>query len=921
LRDLGLFAAGYLSSGDFDRLVLTIEQEASRQYFTHNAEANLHRILSSLFDKVHFLLESIKYPYYIEIIIKIAVYSNYLTDIIIRNPEYLSWILSPGTLSLKSDEKTMQSSLEKSLRNLKTLEAKVNLIRLIKRREILRIGVNDILGNYNLEETTLQLSILAKALNSALFSLCHQEVLKKYGISLKTSRYCLIALGKCGGNELNYSSDVDLILFFDKNSTLGARVKKEYYELLSEAAHMFIQLSTEKTSKGYIYRVDFRLRPDGRNSPLCRTLKDYLQYYESRGEDWERQMLIKMSFVGGNLRLYEQFSDYMRHFIYPSSFSVSPLSQIALMKANIEKNMGDKDNVKLFSGGIRDIEFSVQALQLLNGGRLPSIRTGNTLTAISELLGLNLLTGPEAVVLSLSYVFFRRIEHFLQLMNDTQTHDLPRDEESLNNLACFLGFKSHEHLKKKIEQTRKSVRQVFRSITGETPKSESYSIEEVNFTEPKKALSNYRYVRTGQGLLEQKMFDKQTIDSFLKIDKTLLDFLRKSASPDTTLDNFARVIKTRPLPSIWYHEFLDSPFFNSVLRICQSCQKAVDMISTDSALGDLILSRKVFSLESLNGATVKQARFILSIMFSLGIIDGIRLSRLLSDLLADCLKEACRQSGLKYNYFVAAMGSLGSFQMTFSSDVDLIFAAMDDGSSQTIQGDFQNFLLQIRHSLQPFEVDCRLRPEGKSSQLVWDIEKYSEYIDRRLQTWELQAFVKIRFIEGNRRLFDSLAGKIVQKVESLDNKRLRNDVLDMRKKIEKQLLSAPQALFHNFFDIKKSRGGLVDIEFLLQYILLSNPQLYRSCIGKDTKKILSAVINYSDKFLSLEALKKNYSFLRNLLLKNQILFNSASSVLPLDEAKRSLLAREMGFKNLSEFEAALLKVTKSNKSFFDKFFA
>lgn len=866
-------------------------------------------------------MESLKYPYYIEIIIRIAAYSNYLTEIIIRNPEYLTWILSPGNLALKPDEKQMQSSVEKSLAGLKTPEARVNLIRLIKRREILRIGVNDILGYYDLKETTLQLSILAKILNSALFALCHEEVLKKYGIKIKTTRYCLAALGKCGGNELNYSSDVDLILFFDKNSTVGTSVKKEYYEILSEAAHRFIQYSTEKTDKGYIYRVDFRLRPDGRNSPLCRTLKDFLQYYESRGEDWERQMLIKMSFVGGSYKLFGQFSGYIQHFIYPSSFSVSPLSQIALMKANIEKNMGDKDNVKLFSGGIRDIEFSVQALQLLNGGRMPGIRTGNTLDAITALLSYSLLTQDEAVILSLSYVFFRRIEHFLQLMNDTQTHDLPRDEEALNNLSGFLGYKTSEQLKKKIEHTRKSVRHVFSSITGETKTSAGFSIEDIKFADPKKALSNYRYLRTGQGLLEQKQFDKQTIDSFLKIDKTLLEFLRKSWSPDAALDNFAKVIKTRPLPSIWYHEFSDSVFFNSFLSTCQSCQKAIDMISTDPALGDMILSRKAFNEDSLRGSTLKQAIFMLAVQLQPGLIDALKLSRLLSGFLTTRLAEACSRQNLKHNYFVAAMGSLGSEQMTFSSDIDLIFAASDDGMSQEIQSDFQDFLSLLRKSLQPFDVDCRLRPEGKSSQLVWDTGKYNEYIDRRIQTWELQAFQKIKFIHGSKSLFDSLLKKIEERIEGLNIKQVQEDILQMRKKLEKQLLSAPQSHFPHFFDLRKSRGGLVDIEFLLQFILISNPQLYVKCLGKDAKKIISALINYSDKFLSLETLKKNYTFLRNLLLRNQILFNSASSVLPIDEAKRTLLAREMGFKNLSESEAALQKVIKSNKSFFEKFFA
>ncbi len=171
---------------------------------------------------------------------------------------------------------------------------------------------------------------------------------------------------------MNYSSDIDLVAFYDKNSFIN---KKVYYnQILSETILLFIETASKKTGSGFLYRVDFRLRPDGRNAPLCGSYLEYLRYYEMRGEDWERQMLIKANYLCGSKSLYNKFSDYISRFIYPTSFSASPIEQIKKLKSNIEKRNKSDENIKLVSGGIRDIEFSLQALQLLNGGKDITIR-------------------------------------------------------------------------------------------------------------------------------------------------------------------------------------------------------------------------------------------------------------------------------------------------------------------------------------------------------------------------------------------------------------------------------------------------------------------------------------------------------------------------------------------------------------------
>lgn len=918
LLELKQTASGYLTDAEFDLLINSFQEELSSYYFTESTEGNLHRIIFSLFDRVAFLAGCTKYPHYVQITASIAQYSNYLTDVIVRNPEFLYWILNPDNLNTPVTREYMDSQLSNINTRFRTFNSKVNYLRNLKRRETLRIGVNDVLKINTLAETTKQLSILAKTLNAALFDLCHKEVESKYGLTYKKKRYCLIALGKLGGDELNYSSDIDLILFFDKNSKASKGSPKEYFEVLSEAAYLYIQNSTAVTDKGYLFRVDFRLRPDGRNSPICRTLKDFIQYYESRGEDWERQMLIKMSFAAGSMELYNSFADYIRHFIYPASFSASPLLQIARIKQTIEKKIGLAENIKLFRGGIRDIEFSIQALQMLNGGNNIRVRSVNSLEAIQLLNNENLLSSDEAALLSSAYEFYRRIEHFLQLMNDKQTHIIPDDDEMIEKLAVLLNLKNGAAFRKKLELTRKNVRMVFDSIIGTAAREEKLTVEDINFQDKKKSINNFRYLQTGQGILEQKQFDKLTISAFTRIENDLLEYLQKSESPDVTIDNLARIIRTRPLASIWYNEFADIKFLHSVLHICEFALRAVEMIITDKGLGDLLLSRKAFleDFENITELSVSQVLFILSIQYSLRITEAQKLSSVLSEALMFRIKEISERRSFPFSYFISGMGSFGAKEMTFSSDIDIIFTVEGMERYNNIQEQFQELLAEIKNALKPFDVDVRLRPEGKSAQLVWDTVKYKEYIMKRAEVWELQSLTRVEFICGNRDLYNSFLKVIEERISLLDQKKVSADIIEMRKKMDKLVNSAPQSNYRNYFNIKKSRGGLIDIEYSLQRLILSESRFFSECPGRNSVYIIDRLAD-SIKVIPANVIKSNYLFLKRVELESQILFNNNTSVLPLDEKKRVLLARRLNFSSLRDFEQALNDKIKTNKLFFE----
>jgi [glutamine synthetase] adenylyltransferase / [glutamine synthetase]-adenylyl-L-tyrosine phosphorylase len=912
-------SGGYLPSETFDKLVVLFQSEISNHYFPRSSESNLLRIISAMYDKYSFLTDCIKYPHYVEIIVSISAHSTYLTDILVRNPEYFYWIVNPSNLEPKLNFEDFEKSVNSSLSFYKTFSSKVNFFRTLKRKEILRIGLKDILGLASLEDTTEELSTLAKVIASKLFELSLEEIKSKYQIKNISSSYCIIGLGKLGGNELNYSSDIDLIVFYDEEQKIK---NKNYSELLTEAIYLFIECASSITSSGFIFRVDFRLRPDGRNSPLCRSINEYLSYYESRGEDWERQMLIKAGFIGGNLNLYNRFINYLTPFIFPSSFSTSPTEQIKKLKDNIERSLDDEENIKLLPGGIRDIEFSVQALQLINGGRWKELRVGNTLKSIDILEDKNLLINSEANVLKNAYRIYRQIEHYLQLMNDKQTHTIPSDHEMLSKISTFLGFDEQKKFKEALKVNRENVSKIYQSIIGKEIKvKEKRDLSEINFENKKKALQDFTFLREGKGLLGQKEFDERTILVFQNIEPAIINYLKNAINPDLTLQNFVRIIKSSSFPLIWYKELSDTKFLESLLTICEYSQRSIDMSAEDDEITELLLNRRVFEKigpETISQFSMKRVTFTLTVQFMLGIIDHEYLSKNLSTFyrneISRVFNDSLQKKYRSLEYFLAGLGSFGSEGMTFNSDIDLIFVVNDLKVIPNAEKVFQDLLAQIRKTLSPIEIDCRLRPEGKSSSLVWDIKNYDLYIQKRLRVWELQAFTKISLICGSANLFNTFLGLLKTRLKAEKQSTISNEIKEMRRKLYPANLGSKMSMLN----LKKSPGGLVDPEFIAQYLALLSIDNFSKIAGKGVKIIanLSGTdINPSDS----ETLLKNYSFLKRLDFLNQVMFNATTSILPSDKKKLSMLSKQMDFDDPEKFRLSLNEVMKSNKILFQKY--
>ena len=921
-RSLVDISAGVLSSSEFEKLITLFETEIRQVYFTASSEANLIRIIQGMYDKVFFIKECIKYPHYVEILTSISANSNYLTDILVINPEYFYWVVNPSILNSKISEIEFRKEVKTTLSLYNAFNSKVHALKSLKRKELLKIGLRDIYLKTPLEEITGELSILASHLTSEMFTICYNEINKKYNILNPSGTYCLVALGKLGGGELNYSSDIDLIIFYDKERK--TRGKKYFSEILTETAQLFLQ-SSAKITGGFLYRIDFRLRPDGRNSPLCRSLYDYLNYYESRGEDWERQMLIKSDFVTGSKTLYKKFINYLTTFIYPSTFSTSPQKQILKMKESIERSIDYETDIKLIHGGIRDIEFSVQALQLLNGGKNKSIRSGNTLAAIDALKQATLLSSYEAKTFTDAYIFYRQIEHYLQLMNNRQTHVIPEKGELLESISFYLQFKNSDSFRIHLSSIRKKVRVIYNAILTEedNERKTGVSLAEIAFEDPNRAKNDFQFLRDGRGIVGNRSFDSKSIESFGKIEQKIYSHLKESVFPDKILSNFVRIVRQAEFPSLWYRELADNTFFELFTNVCEFSQFSIDLYAEDKELREFCLSRKVFMkipMNELMEYEIKKILLYLSVQVTVKLIEPVAASNLLSNLLHKkirmVLKEEANKEDWKNDYFVAVLGSLGSSTITFYSDLDIIIILRNSQKYPDIEKEFQKILSQLRLTFKPFTIDCRLRPEGKSSQLVWDIENSKKYFQMRARIWEYQALTKISFAAGNKRLFNSFIKEVVSSLSRIESNKIKKELIEMHKKTSSRRINAS----FEMFDFKKSRGGLYDIELIVQYLILCNRDLFSKLIGETFIDQIKSTANAGLKNSQVKLLNNAFNFIKSIELLNQIMFGGSSSKILFNEKKINAFCKIMNYDNSEEFNIAMRTHLTNVRNIFSQLF-
>jgi glutamate-ammonia-ligase adenylyltransferase len=384
----------------------------------------------------------------LEVLLQLFGTSQMFSDLLANNPDYLDMLRVPlrRSPSLTELRDQLQAEVDAAFED----SAVLRVFRRFRHRQLLRIGTNDVIRERPLEEITRDISRVAEAALEVALTTALRHVQKRFGQPCNATGEpvpCVVlAFGKLGGEELNYSSDIDLMfLYAEEGTTRGKRITSvPNDELFGRAVSEVVRLLAAHTDRGQAYRVDLRLRPEGQRGPLARSLASTLSYYDTVGRTWERQALIKARPVAGNLELGERFLQSIEPFVYRKYLSFAEINEIKALKRLIEQKAsraGVSDTeVKAGHGGIRDIEFTIQFLQLLNGGDLPELRQRNTLTALESLESAGCLTDQEYRVLDDSYRFLRKTEHRLQLLFDLQTHRLPEGDDELRKLALRMGY-------------------------------------------------------------------------------------------------------------------------------------------------------------------------------------------------------------------------------------------------------------------------------------------------------------------------------------------------------------------------------------------------------------------------------------------------------------------------------------------------
>ena len=437
---------------------------------------------------------------------------------------------------------------------------------------MVRIALREVAEAAPLEETMIELSQLADICLTNVFDHWNDELRRRWGSP--ESEFAILGLGKLGGRELNHSSDVDLIFLYGDEGQLTANFS--YHEWFTRLGNKIIETFAASDPAGALFRVDLRLRPEGSAGPLVRSIESMENYYAGFGETWERLALIKARWICGDRELAYEFLRQHQPFIFPKSPTPDLLEEIALIKRRIERDIVGHENldrnVKLGAGGIREIEFVVQALQLLHGARHPFLQEASTLKALGGLAQLEFLPADDAARLETAYRFLRRVEHRLQIEAEQQTHTVPEPGEALQRLAWSLSFESESEFSSRLHEQMRDVRAIFNRVVQETASPNDVAV--VDFTIFRdEAHAAKTFGQLGRGAAGFHVAPR-TRQIFRKLRPLLLNWLARAADPDATLNQFVRFVEAYGLRSLLFELLVTNPRLLELLIKNLRCERS-----------------------------------------------------------------------------------------------------------------------------------------------------------------------------------------------------------------------------------------------------------------------------------------------------------------------------------------------------------
>jgi glutamate-ammonia-ligase adenylyltransferase len=750
-------------------------------------------------------------------------------------------------------------------------------LRKLRKLALLKLVTRDLSGLSNLAEVVTSITALAELATQCAQAVAMREMTAQYGTPIgengKPQELLVIGMGKLGGGELNASSDIDLIFVYPEDGETDGTRKISNYEFFLKLGRKLIGLINEHTGDGFVFRVDMRLRPYGESGPLVTSFAALEEYLATQGREWERYAWIKARVISPADSAYTpELMRLSTPFVFRKYLDFNAIASMRALHAQIRQEVARRDrmnNVKLGPGGIREIEFIAQVFQLIRGGRSPQLRIRPTLQALAALASAGQIDPGVATKLSEAYIFLRNLEHRLQYLDDQQTQDIPENDADRTLLACGMNYPDYAALLSALDEHRAYVSLQFNQIFSTGKEDETrHELWQDGVTEEE--LSNglrmlgykdapglaARLIRIKNGIKYRQLQDstrqrfdnlvsqfiplcaaKANCDAAFTRLLSLLESIGRRASYLAFLSEYP--IARERLASIadasaWASEYLNQyPILLDELLDTREIYSPPDWPTLDRALQqqvDACADDFELQMDALR-------QFLHSETFKLLAMDlqGLLPLEILSDHLSDladlilqhvlrlCWRDTRKKHREEPQFAIIAYGKLGGRELGYASDLDLIFLYQDEHPDAgeiyaRLAQRINTVLGSYTSSGRLYETDLRLRPNGASGLLVSSIAAFEEYQLKHAWVWEHQALTRARFCAGDERVgerFQTIRHQVLR--QPRDAGELRREIVNMREKMHD---GHPNPT--NLFDIKHDNGGMVDIEFIVQYLVLAH---------------------------------------------------------------------------------------------------
>lgn len=840
-------------------------------------------------------------------LVKVWASSQFVSDNCVRQADMLINLINSGDLLRAYNHNDYRLKL-----NQHAISNEVELmrqLRLVRRREMVRIAWRDIAGWAELNETLHELSYLADACIQYALDYLYTAACAKYGTPLladgSAQQIIVLGMGKLGAFELNYSSDIDLIFAYVEDGLLADRKGTSYGEFFTKLCRSLVKVLDEITVEGFVFRTDTRLRPYGESGAIIMTFDGMEHYYQTQAREWERYAMIKARQVAGDFINGAVLMNMLHAFVYRRYLDFGAFAELRSLKAQISQELRRKDrinNIKLGAGGIREIEFIGQAFQLIRGGNEKRLQTRAILEILQVLQELQLLSAADVQQLVQAYQFLRRVENHIQQYQDKQTHDIPTLIKAQQSLYYSLDYNDWFSFITDLETVRTQVHALFNEIFS-VSKQHSISPQGALLwsccapeEELETALTQLGFKNSHDSLLALRFFKQSAAirrlttkgaNTLEQLMPQLLEALARISNSDETLKRvlalfeavagrtvylallaenpqaLAQLLKLTAASS-WMSDYLARyPLLFDELLDTRRLYEPLDKTDLETQLHGLLADIETQDLERFM-VVLREFKQVNVLRVAAADIMGAIPLMVVSDYLTTIaetivrcvLNRAWQLLVTKHGspvldnnitgFAILGFGKFGGIELGYGSDLDLVFLYdCADNNALTIGGEkpiscaqFYGRLGQkIRHILDTkllsgnlYEVDMRLRPSGDSGLLVTPISTYEYYLKNQAWTWEHQALVRGRFIAGDIDL-KTRYETIRQSVLTLprDSNELKIHVRDMRQKMREAQARKTINSTKPTFDLKHGKGGIADIEFMVQFGVLAeaayNPAL------------------------------------------------------------------------------------------------